>query len=98
MTCAFYASMVAGSSVRVSTTHCRLVQRLPRFDMTAVLSKADLSRHVGVASPKAGRSPRSMARAHRGKGGRLRGIHRHDGAEPLEAIQKRLEQLAHGLK
>ena len=39
-----------------------------------------------------------MARGHRGNGGRLRGIHRNDGAELLEAIPESFEQLAHRLK
>ena len=37
-----------------------------------------------------------MARGHRGKGRRLRGIHRNDGARLLKAIQERFEQLPHG--
>jgi hypothetical protein len=37
-----------------------------------------------------------MARGRRGNGGRLRGIHRHEGAGLLEAIQERFEQLTHG--
>jgi hypothetical protein len=33
MTCESYATMEADNSVRVSTTHFRLLKRLSRFDM-----------------------------------------------------------------
>ena len=96
MTCESYATMVADSSVRVSTSHCRLLQRLFRCDVTRCLVAGSLVSSWRRNCPHQGRSPGLMARGHRENGERLRGIHRHEGAGLLEAIQERFEQLAHG--
>jgi hypothetical protein len=96
MTCESYATMVADSSVKLSTLHFRLLQRLARCDRTDCLVESRLLSSLRRSFPHDGRSPGSMPRGRRGNGGRLRGIHRHEGAGFLEAIQERFEQLAHG--
>ena len=57
MTWESYATREADSSVRVSTSHCRLVKSFLDSTCQAVLVKADSSRDVGRALPHDGRSP-----------------------------------------
>ena len=86
MTCESYTTMVADSAVKVSTLHCRLLQRLSRGDRTDCLVESRLFSSLRRSFPHDGRSPGLMARGRRGNGGRLRGIHRHEGGGLLEAI------------
>jgi hypothetical protein len=96
MTCESYATMVADSSVKVSTLHFRLLQRLSRCDRTDCVVESRLFSSWRRSFPHDGRSPGSMPRGRRGNGGRLRGLRRHEGAGFLEAIQERFEKLVHG--
>src|SRR6266508_4430761 len=98
MTCESYATIVADSSVRVSTIHFRLLQRFSRCDMRGCLVESRLISSWRRSSPHWWEVSCSLARGCRGNAGRLRGINRNDGAGLLEAIQEGFEQLAHGRK
>src|SRR4029453_5706395 len=64
-TCESYATMVADSSVKVSTLHFRLLQRLSRCDRTDCLVESRLFSSWRRSFPHDGRSPGSMPRGRR---------------------------------
>src|SRR5687767_157702 len=96
MVCESYATMGADRSVKLSTSPCRLLQRLFRCDVTSCLVADSPRSSWSATAPQSERAPGVMARGHRGNGWSLRGIDRNKGAGLLDAIQERFEQLAHG--